>query len=64
MTRRKTNVKQAVAGIRLDLIKLGLEVPTECRIVWSGGEREVWINVNDRQVWGSVQGRVYMAGKI
>ncbi len=64
MKRRKTNVRQATAGIRLDLIKLGLEVPKECKIVWSGGERRIWINVNTRQVWGSVEGRVYMAGKI
>lgn len=66
MKRRKTNVKQAIAGIRRDIIKrLDLEVPTEeIRIVWSGGEREVWVEVNERQVWGSIEGRVYGVGEI
>ncbi len=63
--RRKINVAQVCASIRRDLIELGIEVPTEeIRIVWSGGEREVWINVNNRRVWGSLDGRIMRGGKI
>ncbi|KKL54989.1 hypothetical protein LCGC14_2259910 [marine sediment metagenome] len=64
--RRKVNVAQVCASIRLDLMeRLGIEVPTEeIRIVWSGGERKVWINVNERRVWGSLDGRIMRGGKI
>ncbi len=65
MKRHKTNVRQVCASIRRDIIeRLGIEVPTECRIVWSGDEREVWITVNERTVWGSLEGRVMQEGKI
>lgn len=66
MSKRKVNVAQVCASIRRDLMeRLGIEVPTEeIRIVWSGGEREVWINVNERRVWGSLDGRIMREGEI
>lgn len=64
--RRKINIAQVCASIRRDLIeRLGIEVPTEdIRIVWSGGEREVWINVNEGRVWRSIEGRISQVGKL
>ena len=63
--RRKINVAQVCASIRRDLIeRLDIEVPAEeVRIVWSGGGREVWISVNNRQVWGSLDGRIMREGE-
>lgn len=64
--RRKIDIKQVCASIRRDVIeKLGIEVPTEeITILWKGGEVEVWINVKERIVYGSAQGRVMIEGRI
>lgn len=68
MTRRKVNVTQVCASIRLDLIeKLGLEVPNgTVRIGWRDGDRKVWILVdgNVRLVFSSLDDRVMLEGKI
>ena len=64
--RRKTNIRQVCASIRLDLIKkFGIEVPTESiTITWKGGDyREVTIHVTTGQVWGSIKEQFYLVGK-
>jgi len=67
MTRRKVNIRQVCASIRLDLIKkLGVEVPNEeVTISWKGGDyREIYIHVLTGEVWGSVKEQYYAVGKI
>ncbi len=67
MTRRKVNVKQVCASIRLDLIKkFGIKVPTESiTIIWKGGDyREVTIHVTTGQVWGAIKEQFYKIGEI
>ena len=66
MNRHKVNVKQVCASIRRDLIEhLGIEVPTDdIHIIWKGGDRTVSINVKTRVVWGDLEGRIMLEGKI
>jgi len=65
--RRKTNIKQVCASIRLDLIKaFHIEVPNEdVTITWKGGDyKEISIHVLTGKVWGGIKEQYYTVGKI
>ena len=66
MSRRKINIQQVIASIRLDIKKkYGIEVPTETiHIRWKGGDRGVIVDVGQKLVFSSVDGRVMLEGKI
>ena len=65
MGRRKVNIRQVCASIRRDVEATGVKVPRgETRVVWSDGERSVWVAVEQRRVYSCLQGRISMEGAI
>lgn len=65
--RRKINIRQVVASIRLDIeARHHIVVPNEeVRIIYSGGDyREIVVNVNRREVQGVLKGNWYGVGPI